>query len=87
MNVTFEFFGLARRRSGCDTLQVEARTVGAALVALETACPALSGSVLEAGGISPHYRLSLNAREFITDPERVLEDGDRLIVLSAEAGG
>ena len=87
MSVTFEFFGLARRRSGCETLAVEARTVGAALAALEKSCPALSGSVLEAGRISPHYRLSLNAREFVTDPDRVLEDGDRLIVLSAEAGG
>ncbi len=87
MNVTFEFFGLARRRSGCDTLQVEARSVGAALEALEKTCPGLSGSVLEGGRISPHYRLSLNAREFVTDPDRLLEDGDRLIVLSAEAGG
>jgi molybdopterin-guanine dinucleotide biosynthesis protein A len=87
VTITFEFFGLARRRSGRDTLQVAARTVGEALAALEKACPGLSGSVVEAGRLSPHYRLSINAREFVTDAGRVLVDGDRLIVLSAESGG
>lgn len=87
MNVTFEMYGVARLRAGRDKVQVSASTLGAALGALEAACPALAAVLVENGGLGPHYRLSLNGREFVSDPDRTLAEGDTLIVLSAEAGG
>ncbi len=87
MTVTFEMYGVARLRAGRDKVQVGAATLGAALGALETACPALAGALIENGRLGRHYRLSLNGREFVSDPDRALAEGDILIVLSAEAGG
>lgn len=87
MNVTFEMYGVARLRAGRDKVQVSAATLGAALGALETACPVLAGALIENGRLGRHYRLSLNGREFVSDPDRPLAEGDILIVLSAEAGG
>ena len=87
MSVTIELYGVVRKRAGTDMVRVDAGTVGGALAALEKACPALAGSVVTSGSLGEHYRLSLNGRDFISDPERSLADGDRLILLSAEAGG
>jgi molybdopterin converting factor small subunit len=87
MNVVFELYGPARLRAGQTQIPVVAETVGEALCNLATACPPLAGHVIEQGRLSRHYRLSLNGRRFISDPEHPLTDADHLILLSAEAGG
>ncbi len=87
MTVLFELYGVARSRAGTDRIPVAGGTIGAALRALEGACPSLSGSVILEGRLSEHYRLSLNGRRFVSDPRRRLREGDRLLLLSAEAGG
>jgi molybdopterin converting factor small subunit len=87
MSVTLEFYGVARLRTGRETLTVEAATVGEALAAMERACPAAAGTLVAAGRLVRHYRLSLNGKEFVSNPETALADGDTMIVLSAEAGG
>ncbi len=87
MTILFELYGVARAKAGTDRIPVVGETVGAALAALEHACPALSGSVVAEGQLSEHYRLSLNGRAFVSDPLRMLREGDRLLVISAEAGG
>ena len=87
MNVTFEFYGVARLRAGRQRVSVQGDTLGAAIAALGRACPDLAGPVLEAGRLSHHFRLSLNGRAFISDPTHPLSEGDALILMSAEAGG
>jgi molybdopterin converting factor small subunit len=87
VTVLFELYGVARSRAGTDRIPVAGETIGAALAALEEACPSLSGSVIAGGRLSEHFRLSLNGRRFVSDPERRLREGDRLLILSAEAGG
>ncbi|MFQ5878419.1 MAG: MoaD/ThiS family protein [Acidobacteriota bacterium] len=87
MTVTFELFGVARARAGRKEVRVAARTIGSALSALEEICPQLSGPVVAGGRLTRHFRLSLNGRGFVSDPSRTLREGDRLILLSAEAGG
>ncbi len=87
MTVLFELYGVARLKAGAESVPVEGDTIGAALAALERACPSLSGTVLDGGRLSRHYRLSLNGRRFVSDPTRLLREGDRLLLLSAEAGG
>ena len=73
--------------AGVAEVAVQATSLGQALHELEAACPPLAGPVLHNGLLSCHYRLSLNGRRFISDPDHGLAAGDRLILLSAEAGG
>ncbi len=84
--VTVEFFGVPRLRAGRAELAVEARTVAEALAAVERACPRLEGLV-NAGGLAPHYLLSVNGERFVTGLEEPLRPGTRLLLLSADAGG
>jgi molybdopterin converting factor small subunit len=84
--VTVEFFGVPRMRAGRAELGVPAGTVGEALSAVERACPKLAGLVT-AGRLAPHYLLSLNGQLFGVDLGQALRPGDRLLLLSADAGG
>jgi molybdopterin converting factor small subunit len=84
--VKVEFFGIPRQRAGRAELQVAAGTVADLLAALVRECPGLAGVVRD-GRLSPHYLLSLDGREFVSDPALVLRSGDRLLLLSADAGG
>ncbi|MCZ6650187.1 MAG: MoaD/ThiS family protein [Acidobacteria bacterium] len=87
MTVIFELFGPARLRAGHAEITVPARTLGEALRGLATACPSLSGPVIQDGQLSRHFRLSLNGRSFVSDPDLELNSSDRLLLLSAESGG
>jgi molybdopterin converting factor small subunit len=85
--VTVEFFGIPRRRAGRAELAVRAATVTEALAAVERACPDLTGLVHVGGALSRHYLLSLGGKEFVSDLRQPLRTGDRLLLLSADAGG
>ncbi len=85
-DVTIEFYGIPRQRAGRTELTVQAATVGDALAAVERACPGLQGVCVD-GRLAPHYRLSLDGREFITDMNEPLQSTTRLLLLSADAGG
>lgn len=87
IGVTFELYGVARLRAGRQSIAVRGDTIGSAIAALERACPVLAGPVLEAGRLNRHFRLSLNGRSFVSDPDHPLSEGDTLILMSAEAGG
>jgi molybdopterin converting factor small subunit len=85
--VTVEFYGLPRARAGCPSVVVSAATVGAALAAVVEACPSLVGLRQEDGRLSSQYLLSLDGERFLTDLDHPLQPGDRLLLLSADAGG
>jgi molybdopterin converting factor small subunit len=85
--VTVEFFGIPRLRAGRAELTVAAATVGEALAAVERACPELRGLVQPDGRIAPHYLLSLDGQQFVIGPGTQLAPGERLLLLSADAGG
>jgi molybdopterin converting factor small subunit len=84
--VTVEFFGMPRQRAGRTELVLPAGTVAETLAAIEEACPGLSG-LLHNGRVAPHYLLSLNGDRFLADARQRLRAGDRVLVLSADAGG
>jgi molybdopterin converting factor small subunit len=86
-SVTVEFFGIPRMRAGRASLTVRAATVAETLAAVERDCPGLKGLVKPNGGLAPHYLLSLDGRQFVTDVGQPLHPGDRLLLLSADAGG
>jgi molybdopterin converting factor small subunit len=85
--VTVELFGISRARAGRGEVVVAAATAREALVALTAACPALVGLLRPDGRLSPHFLLSLDGRRFVTELEQPLQTGDRLLLLSADAGG
>jgi molybdopterin converting factor small subunit len=84
--VTVEFYGIPRQRAGRAELPVAAATVAEALAAVERACPGLAGLV-QGGRVSPHYLLSLDGRRFVSGLDERLGPGERLLLLSADAGG
>jgi molybdopterin converting factor small subunit len=85
--VTVEFFGIPRQRAGRAELAVEAATVADVLAAVRQACPRLADLVGPDGRPGPHYLLSVNGRYFVADARQPVGDGDRVLVLSADAGG
>ena len=85
--VTVEFYGVPRLRAGRAEVPVPAGTVGQVLAAVERACPGLAGLVGTGGRLSPHYLLSVDGRRFVSDPDEVLAAGERVLLLSADAGG
>jgi hypothetical protein len=85
--VTIEFFGIPRQRAGRADLAVPAGSVSELLEQVERCCPGLTGLRQANGRLSPHYLLSLDGRQFVNDPRQELRPGDRLLLLSADAGG
>jgi hypothetical protein len=86
-SVLVEFFGVPRLLTERAELAVAGRTVAEVLAAVELACPRLGSLRRPDGRLAPHYLLSLDGREFVTDPSQPLAAGTRLLLLSADAGG
>jgi sulfur-carrier protein len=85
--VTVEFYGVPRMRAGRPEITVAAATAGEALAAVAETCPGLAGLCRPDGRLAPQYLLSLDGERFVTDLAESLRPGDRLLLLSADAGG
>jgi molybdopterin converting factor small subunit len=81
-----EFLGIPRQRAGLSELEVEAATLGQLLGTLAAKCPALRG-LITADGLHPSIVANLNGDQFVSDLETPLSGNDRLLILSADAGG
>jgi molybdopterin converting factor small subunit len=85
--VIVEFFGVPRQRAGRAELAVPAATIAETLTAVGRSCPALADLIQAKERLAPHYALSLNGQRFLRDLDHLLVPGDRLLLLSADAGG
>lgn len=85
--VTVEFFGVPRLRAGRAELGVAAGTVLEVLSAVERACPGLAGLVKAGGRLNPHYLVSVSGDRFVIDTGLPVAAGERVLLLSADAGG
>jgi molybdopterin converting factor small subunit len=81
-----EFLGIPRERVGVSELEIEAETLGQLLGALAVQCPALC-DLIAADRLHPSIAANLNGDVFISDPATRLAENDRLLILSADAGG
>jgi hypothetical protein len=85
--VIIEFYGIPRRRAGRAELVVVAGTVREALAAIRASCPGWLDLCHPDGSLAPHYLLSRDGEQFVTDLNVPLEPGEHLLLLSADAGG
>jgi molybdopterin converting factor small subunit len=85
--VTVEFFGVPRARAGRTEMTVSAATVGEVLAAVAGACPKLADVVRPDGCLASHYLLSRDGERFVSGLDEPLREGERLLLLSADAGG
>jgi molybdopterin converting factor small subunit len=81
-----EFLGIPRERAGISELEIEAGTLGQLLGTLAARCPALRELITDAG-LHPSVVANLNGDEFVSDLDTRLAKDDRLLILSADAGG
>ena len=85
--IRIELYGVPRLRAGTARLSVKGVNVGEAIDAMAAVCPALSDHVFNNGLIHAAYKLSLNGERFVSDRATPLNDGDILLLLSADVGG
>lgn len=85
--VHIEFYGVPRLKAGVDSLQVEAASVADVFAAMQTANPAFSDGCLTDGQLAKEYLLNINGKEFTRDASVQLEEGDVVLILSADVGG
>ena len=81
-----EFLGIPRERAGISELKVEAATFGELLGTLAVCYPALQELITEEG-LHPSIAANLNGDLFVRDLATPLAEDDRLLLLSADAGG
>lgn len=86
-SIIVEFYGIPRERAGCSEIAVAPGTLGDVLEAVERRCPQFKDLCNPMGGISAHYRVSLDGQRFLTDGGEILPGATRLLVLSADVGG
>ncbi|MBM3972254.1 MAG: MoaD/ThiS family protein [Planctomycetes bacterium] len=85
--ITIELYGMPRARAGVRELVVSAGTVGDALAEVVANCPALADVVSADGRLASQYLLSLDGKHFVSNVLQPLQSGDRLLLLSSDAGG
>lgn len=85
--VRVEFFGMARRYSGCETLELEASTTGNLLRELAIRCPQLVGTCLREGTLAPGWLLNLDGQRFTRSPHDSLSGIASVLLLSSDVGG
>jgi molybdopterin converting factor small subunit len=81
-----EFFGVPRQRAGILGLELKAETLGQMLGALATQLPSLREFISE-DRLNSAFVANLNGDRFVHDPETRLAESDRVLILSADAGG
>ena|SRR5688572_22774912 len=81
-----EFLGVPRERAGIPELEMHASTLGQLLGALVARLPSLA-EIIENDRLHPAFVANVNGERFVKDPATPLDAGDRVLILSADAGG
>ena len=87
VTVRIEFYGIARHRAGCESIDVEAATLGDALQAAADRLPRFGTDCVDAGAPAKGFLASINGDRFTTDASTALASNDAVLILSADVGG
>ena len=87
-----ELLGVARLRARTSRVSLDlprSATLAQVLSALALEIPALVGPVITEtrDGLTAGHVCNLNGRDFVRDASRPVEPGDRLLIMSSDAGG
>ncbi len=81
-----EFFGIPRERAGVAGIEVRAETLGQLFATLAVEIPSFDGLIGE-HQLHSCFVANLNGDRFVSDPGTPLRENDRVLILSADAGG
>lgn len=87
MPIIVELFGIPRSRAGVARTTAEGACLGEVLADLAGRFPRLAETCVQGRCLRPGFTANLRGERFVTDPETALDDGDRLLLLSLDAGG
>jgi molybdopterin-guanine dinucleotide biosynthesis protein A len=85
-----ELFGVARLLAGVGEVPLTlgpGATLADAFDAVSRRFPSLMGSVILAGALAEGYACNVNGLEFVRSPAAPVRSGDRILIVSADAGG
>lgn len=85
--VRVEFFGLARTRTGVEAVDVSATTLRDVLSELAVRFPILDGLCFQDGQLSKSWLININGQQFTRELDTAVDEGDSLLLMSADAGG
>ena len=90
ISVSVELFGIARMLTKTQSVSLdlnEGATLAQVFSALGEKLPALVGRVLNSGGLINGYSCNVNGLNFVRAPDVKVSSGDKIFILSADAGG
>jgi molybdopterin converting factor small subunit len=87
MQVAVELFGIPRARAGLAQTTAMGRNLGDVLADLAQKFPRLAETCIDGRSLRPGYIVNLGAERFVTAPETPLNEGDKVLLMSLDAGG
>jgi molybdopterin converting factor small subunit len=87
MQVLVELFGIPRARAGTAHTYAAGSDLGDVLADLASRFPLLAETCIDGRSLRPGYIVNVGAERFVTSPETPLHEGDRVLLLSLDAGG
>ena len=90
ISVSVELFGVARLLAKTQTVSLalpQEATLAQLLSALAEKLPVLAGRIINADGLISGYTCNINGLDFVRTPSAKINSGDKIFILSADAGG
>ena len=90
ISVSVELFGVARLLAKTQFVSLDLAqeaTLAQVFSALADKLPVLVGRVINSDGLVSGYTCNLNGLDFVRTPNTKLSSGDKIFILSADAGG
>jgi len=90
ISVSVELFGVARMVAKTQSVALalpQEATLAHVFSALAEQLPALVGRVIDSAGLLSGYTCNINGLDFVRAPSAKINSGDKILILSADAGG
>jgi len=90
ISVSIELFGVARMLAKTQLVSLDlaqGATLAQVLSALAERLPVLVGRVINSEGLISGYTCNINGLDFVRTPSAKINSGDKIFILSADAGG
>lgn len=90
ISVSVELFGVARMLTKTQWVPLDlaqGATLAQVFSALVDKFPVLLGRVINSEGLSNGYTCNINGLKFVRTPSAAVNSGDKILILSADAGG